>query len=164
MAKIYLGKIVSTHGIKGELKLLSDFDKKEKVYVKDFPLDIDDKIYKLTSFRPHKQYELILLDDFNNINDVLFLVGKSVYINSEDLDLKENEYLLSDLIEAKVLEDDECLGTVKEIIRSKQYEILRIKDGNKEFLVPLIDNYVEAFVKDKKIIYTKGARDLKNLL
>ena len=33
MTKVYVGKIVNTHGIKGELRLLSDFDYKERIFV-----------------------------------------------------------------------------------------------------------------------------------
>ena len=33
MEKVYIGKIVSTHGIKGELRILSDFPFKDKVFM-----------------------------------------------------------------------------------------------------------------------------------
>ena len=41
MKKIYVGKIVNTHGIKGELRILSDFDYKEKVFQVNNKLIID---------------------------------------------------------------------------------------------------------------------------
>ena len=44
MDKVYIGKIVSTHGIKGELKILSDFDYKSKVFVVGKKIIIDDDI------------------------------------------------------------------------------------------------------------------------
>ena len=43
MEYIYLGKIVNTHGIKGEIRILSDFRYKEKVFIKDFPIYIGKK-------------------------------------------------------------------------------------------------------------------------
>ena len=48
MNKIYIGKIVSTHGIKGELRILSDFQFKDKVFKVDNKLIIDDKEYTHT--------------------------------------------------------------------------------------------------------------------
>ena len=43
MEYIYLGKIVNTHGIKGEIRILSDFRYKEKVFIKYFPIYIGKK-------------------------------------------------------------------------------------------------------------------------
>ena len=40
MKYIYVGKIVNTHGIKGEIRILSDFLKKDLVFKKDFTLYI----------------------------------------------------------------------------------------------------------------------------
>ena len=45
MDNIYIGKIVSTHGIKGELRIISDFEYKDKVFVVGNKLIINDKEY-----------------------------------------------------------------------------------------------------------------------
>ena len=47
MDKVYIGKIVATHGIKGELRILSDFPFKEKVFVIGNKLIIDSKEYTI---------------------------------------------------------------------------------------------------------------------
>lgn len=160
MNRIYLGKFVSTHGIKGELKLVSDFDKRELVYQKGFSLYVGDVEYKILSTRPHKQYELVLLDGFDNINDVLFLVGASVYINRDDLMLDTQDYLLEDLIGATIKDGDLILGSVSEVLKSVNNNLIRVKNDAGEFLIPLIDNYVVSFDKDLKILYTKNAQSL----
>lgn len=159
MNKIYLGKFVSTHGIKGELKLVSDFEKKDKVYQKDFTLYINDTEYKIESSRPHKQYELIKLNGYDNINDVLFLVNSKVYIEKDDLNLDDNEYLLSDLINGKVIEGEEELGKITEVMLGPN-NIIRVKNDTTEFLIPLIDEYVIAFNQNEKVLYTKNAKNL----
>ena len=41
MKLVKIGKIVNTHGIKGELRLLSKFPYKDKVFIKDMPIYID---------------------------------------------------------------------------------------------------------------------------
>ena len=46
MDYIYLGTITSTHGIKGEVKIKSNFDKKDLVFKKDFTLYIGDDLKK----------------------------------------------------------------------------------------------------------------------
>ena len=51
MDKIYVGKIVNTHGIKGEIRILSDFQFKDKVFKKDKKLIIDNLEYIIRSYR-----------------------------------------------------------------------------------------------------------------
>ncbi len=160
MTKIYLGKIVSPHGIKGELKLLSNFDKLAKICKENFPIYINDKKYTLTSFRYHKQYLLISLNNYTNINEVLFLVNSDVYIEREDLELTTDEYLLEDLIGATVIEEDEKLGQISEIIMTKQYNLVRIINNQDNFLVPLISQYIISFDSANKILKTKNAKML----
>ena len=55
MKLIKIGKIVNTHGIKGEVRLLSKFPYKDKVFIKDMNIYIDKK-YKevISSYRKHK--------------------------------------------------------------------------------------------------------------
>ena len=159
MELLYIGRFVSTHGIKGELKLISDFDKKMKVYKENFSLYINDAEYKIDSCRPHKQYELIKLQGYDNINDVLFLVGSKVYIKKEDLNLEEDEYLLSELIGSTVMENAEILGEITDIMLGHT-DIIRVKNNNKEFLIPLIDEYVVRFDKKRKTLFTKNAKGL----
>ena len=79
MNKIYIGKVVNTHGIKGEIRILSNFEYKDKVFKVNNKLIIGDKTYEIKSHRIHKGYNMVTLDDYNNINDVLFLLKKEVY-------------------------------------------------------------------------------------
>ena len=72
--KVYVGKIVSTHGIKGEIRILSDFDYKEKVFKVGNKLIIENQDYTIKSYRKHKNYDMVTLNNYNNINDVLFLM------------------------------------------------------------------------------------------
>ena len=159
--EIYLGKIVNTHGIKGELKLLSDFDYLEKVLTPNFKLYIDNVEYFLTSFRYHQEYILIKINNWENINDVLFLKGKDVYINRTDLKLRYNEYLLQDLIGAKVLDNKTLIGQVTEILLGKKYNFIRINKNEKSFLVPLIAEYIVSFDSQKGELYLKNSSSLQ---
>ena len=79
MDKVYIGKIVNTHGIKGEVRILSDFLYKDKAFKVGTNIIIDEVTYKITSYRKHKQFDMVTLDGFNDINQVLFLMKKKVY-------------------------------------------------------------------------------------
>ena len=104
MDKIYIGKIVNTHGIKGELRIRSDFLYKDKVFVKGNSLIIDDKKYLIKTYRRHKTFDMVMLDEYNNINQVLFLVGKKVYFDKSLLILDDNEVLDSDLVNYNIVD------------------------------------------------------------
>ena len=83
MQKVYVGKVVGTHGIKGEIRIISDFQFKDKVFVVGNILVINDKDYVIRSYRKHKNFDMVTLNDYNDINEVLFLVSlasKSIYL------------------------------------------------------------------------------------
>ena len=87
MEFINIGKIVNTHGIKGELRILSDFRHKDKVFKvgMKFYVGKEKEEFTVNSYRFHKIFDMVTFVGFNNINDVLYLKGKNVFINKEDL-------------------------------------------------------------------------------
>lgn len=153
--KVYVGKIVSTHGIKGEIRILSDFDYKEKVFKVGNKLIIENKEYTIKSYRKHKNYDMVTLNDYNNINEVLFLMKKDVYFLKENLNLSSNEVLDEDLMTFTVLTNDNKKGIIKEIFYASQTnKIIRIQ-LDKEILIPMNSPMIEKIDKEKKEIYIK---------
>ena len=152
MNKIYIGKIVSTHGIKGELKIKSNFDFKDKVFKVDNKLIIDDKEYIITSYRVHKNFDMVTLDDYKDINEVLFLLKKDVYFDKDKLNLEDNEILDEDLIKYSVLTKDGKEGIIKEIfLASASNKILRVEFDH-EVLIPLSSPMIISIDKENKKI------------
>lgn len=152
MNKVYIGKIVNTHGIKGELRIISDFPYKDKVFNINNKLIIDDKEYIIKSYRVHKNYDMVTLDDYNDINQVLFLLKKKVYFDKDNLKLNDNEILDEDLIRYKVITKDGKYGTIKEIfMASPDNKILRI-ELDKEVLVPFNSPMIVKIDKEKEEI------------
>lgn len=159
MEKINFGKIVGVHGINGEVKVISDFERKDLVLKKDFSLYIDDKEYKIKQVRHHQNKELILFDNITSLNDLPDLRNKDIYIYRKDLDLKENEYLMQDLI-GYTLWDNEQLGTVIDIYLNKAGYLLKVKDI-KEYFVPFNDNFIKEVKMDEKKIIGQNVRGLR---
>lgn len=156
---IYIGKIVSTFGIKGELKVISDFEYCDKAYKVGNKVLINNIEHIISSIRYHKNYVLLKIDNLNNINDILKYVGFNIYIKRLDLNLSKDEFLYKDLINSEVVdEDDTKLGKIIEVVNGINV-LIKVK-GTKEFYIPLIDNYVKRFDLDKKILYTKNAKEL----
>ncbi len=150
---IKIGRVVSTHGIKGEIRILSDFLYKERVFVVGKDIYIDNVSYTIKSYRHHKNYEMVTLNDYNNINQVLFLMKKDVYFRKKDLKLKDDEVLDEELITFKVLTNEKKEGIIKEIfLASPTNKILRILLDKKEILIPYNSPQILKIDKDKKEI------------
>ena len=160
MELIRIGKIVNTHGIKGELRLLSRFPYKDKVFIKEMNIYIDKKNREvINTYRRHKNFEMITLVGYSNINDVLKYKGKNVYVNKDDIKL-DNNYLDEDLIGLSAYANDEYKGLVNNVERYDKMTLLVIVNGDKEYLIPyaLIDR---VDINDKKM-YIKNIEGLFN--
>ena len=149
MEYVYIGKIVNTHGIKGELRIISDFELKDRVFKKGFNLYIGKGYIKETinSYRSHKCFDMVLFEGYNNINEVLKYKYNKVYVKRTDLNLKENEYLISDLINMEAIFEDKSIGKVMSVINNNNYKLLDISG----ILIPLNKEFIED-IKDNKII------------
>lgn len=161
MELIQIGKIVNTHGIKGELRLLSKFPYKEAVFKKDMIIYINkDNKEVINTYRKHKNFDMITLTDYNNINEVLKYKGKYVYVNKEDISLDSNNYLDEEIIGLTVIYEKKERGIVKNIERYDKTTLLVIKDNNKEHLLPYNNNIIEKIDINNKKIYIKNIKGL----
>jgi len=161
MDLVYIGKIVNTHGIKGELRILSDFDKKDIIFKKGFTFYIGEARRKeiVASYRHHKCFEMVTFEGYDNINDVLKYKGMDVYINREDLNLSTNDYLLEDLIGLNIREDGETLGKVVEIVYNGSGTLL-VVEGTKKFYIPNNKEFIMKVDFEKQEIECKNAKGL----
>ena len=153
MQKVYVGKVVGTHGIKGEIRIISDFQFKDKVFVVGNSLVINDKDYVIRSYRKHKNFDMVTLNDYNDINEVLFLVRNKVYFDKEKLNLSNEEGLDDDLLEFKVIDKDGRVGKVVEVfLASPTNKIIRVM-FDKEYLIPVYSPMLKSVDKSNKCIY-----------
>ena len=161
MEKVCIGKIVNTHGIKGEIRILSDFEFKDKAFKVNTHVIIDDKEYKILTYRKHKNFDMITLEGFTNINDVLFLMKKKVYKDKNELNLNKDEILDEDLINYNVVDNSNNTGKIIEIFyASETNKILRVM-FDKEVLIPLSSPMIKEINSDKKEIKVELIEGMK---
>lgn len=158
---VYIGDIVNTHGIKGEIRIRSFFQKKDAIFKSNFFLYLgnEKKKVKIVQYRHHKDFEMVFLEGYTNINDVLAFKGTQVFINREDLKMQSQEYLYDDLLGFTVIEDNLEYGVVQLVINDTHNPLLYVV-GEKKFYIPLLGNYIKNVDLNCKKIYTTNGKSL----
>ncbi|NSL51206.1 ribosome maturation factor RimM [Calidifontibacillus erzurumensis] len=162
MPKYYnVGKIVNTHGVRGEVRILSSTDFPEERYKKGSLLFIEVGRnefveVKVASHRLHKNFHLLTFEGYDNINDVEKFKGKMLKIREDQLgELDENEFYYHEIIGCTVLtEEGVKLGEIKEILSPGANDVWVVKrQGEKDLLLPYIEDVVKRVdVENKKVI------------
>ena len=153
MEYIKIGKIVNTHGIKGELRIRSNFEYKDKIFKPGFVLYIGPGYVpeKIVTYRVHKEFDMVTFEGYDNINQVLNYLKLDVYINKDDLVLNDNEYILEELVGYKIIYNGEDYGTVEEIIYNNSNVLLAISYKN-HYYIPNNANFIKKVNGMKKEI------------
>lgn len=145
-----VGKIVNTHGIKGEVRVLSITDSPEIRYQKNAVLtwfkDGEAPIELVVrGHRQHKSFDLLMFEEYVFINDVEPLVGGTLKVSEEDLsELDENEFYLHEIIGLNVVDEEgSTIGKVKEVISTGANDVWIVQRKNKkDLLLPYIDEVI----------------------
>ena len=156
---IYFGYLTSTHGLKGELKLYTDFSLQKQVLTKGFTLYIHESPFEIHSIRFHQNHYLVSFEGLEDINFVENLRHQKVYIQKEDLSLKEDEVLLEELPGFKVKEGKELLGKVIQIVYNKGGVLLKVKNDG-IFYIPYRKEFILKIIAKDQTILVKQAKGL----
>ena len=148
MKKQYLdsGKIVGTHGIRGEVRIDPWCDSPEFLCAfKKLYLDNKGETFIEVKSRPHKNVTLSKIKGVDTIEQAEKLRGKIVYINRDDINLGEGVNFVQDLIglEVRDVDNDTVYGEISDVIRTGANDVYEITDSNnKKYLAPVIDEVV----------------------
>lgn len=158
-----VGKIVNTHGVKGEVRIVSTTDFADERYEKGNKLYIfkekqsEPVEVTVASHRRHKNFDLLTFEGYENVNDVEQYKNCEVKIPEEQLtDLEDGEFYFHEIIGCTVkTEDGVEVGTVKEILTPGANDVWVVKKGGKEVLIPYIDDVVQSIdIDEKEIVIT----------
>jgi len=165
MTKYYkVGKIVNTHGVRGEVRVITSSDFASERYSVGSTLYLfrehSDEAIPLVvkSHREHKNFDLLTFEGHPNINDVEKYKGGILKVRAEDRSSleSEDEFYYDQIIGCEVFtEEGEMLGKVKEILSPGANDVWVIQRAGKgkEILIPYIDEVVkEVHIEEKKII------------
>lgn len=145
-----LGKIVNTHGIKGEVRVQSITNEAKERYRPGSTLSIDlgpaaKEEVTVKSHRKHKNFDLLTFEGYESINDIEKYKGKMLQIERKELpELSEGLYYESDLLNLKVMnEAREEIGKLKEILFLPANDVWTVqRPGKKDLLLPVIESVI----------------------
>ena len=147
---IPVGRIIATHGIRGQMKLHSYSGNAESLSAACFvvlksPAGLL-RESALEGFKSNAGRFIIKLRDFDDIDKARPLVGSEVCLKRSQLpELEEDEYYWSDLIGLRVVtEDGTVLGTVADIFETGSSDIYVVRDGEREHLIPAIADVIKS--------------------
>lgn len=143
-----IGKIVSVHGLKGEVRVQPWCDSGE--FMKKFKtLYLDKKgerSINILSCRPHRNVVIVKIDGVDTVEKAQSMRNKVLFMDRKDAKLKDGQYFIQDLIDCKVVDaDDEekVYGTVTDVSETGANDVWHITDENKrEYLIPAIPSVV----------------------
>ena len=161
----YVGKIVKTHGLKGEVTLRIDneqFDDIEELNY--FMLDVNEQLipYFIEDIAYHSNKAFVLFQDLKTLEVASQLVGKSAYLPLELLPEKTgNDFYSHEVVDYLVVDEEKGeLGKVNEIIEYPTQSIIQIIRDGKEILIPIHDDIIKDVNRDGKKIYISAPSGL----
>ena len=159
MMRLKVGKIVNTHSLKGEVKVISSTDFEEERFKKGSKLLITrgNQLIReviVESYRNHKNFLLVKFEGIDSVEEAEKLKNLQIKIDSDEVgELEENEFYFHEIIGCQVFdENDRNLGEIIDILTPGANDVWVIKgEEGKEILIP----YIEDVVKQIDIINKK---------
>ena len=132
------GEIVTTHGVKGEVKVLPWVDSPDILCEFD-RCRIDGREYDMESVRIQKTCNLVKLKGVDTMEAAQALRGKTVELYREDID--DEVIFAAELIGVEVFCDGELLGKITDVLDYPGNSVYVVK-GEHEYMIPAVKQYV----------------------
>lgn len=148
------GKIVNTHGVKGEVKIQPWADSAE--FLLGFELlYIDGKPVRLLSGRVHKQNLIAVLDGIEDVAAAMRVKGKTVYIDRNEAKLPKGSFFIQDIIGAEVRDEKgNILGKLADVLDMPAGNVYVVQ-GEKQMLIPAVPEFIVSTDADEGIIIAR---------
>lgn len=158
MEFLEVGKIINTHGLRGDVKIVTwtdypeDFEEIDKVYIRR---KTGDEILTITNIKYQKNNIIVKFKEIADINEAEKYKNLVVWADREDLpQLPEGAHYIADLIGLDVVDEDgNLVGKLVDVFNTGANDIYDVKrDGKKNLLLPVIDEVVKDIDLDAKKI------------
>jgi len=135
---IEAGEIVTTHGVRGEVKVLPWIDSPEDLC--DFDrCRIDGKEYEMESVRVQKSCNLVKLSGIDTMEAAQAMRGKVIELYREDID--DEVIFAAELIGVEVYADGVCIGKIRDVLDYPGNSVYVVK-GEFEYMIPAVKHFI----------------------
>ena len=135
---IEAGEIVTTHGVRGEVKVLSWLESPEILCEFD-RCRISGREYVMDSVRVQKTCNLVKLRGVDTMEDAQKLRGKTMELYREDI--SDELIFASELVDVEVYADGACIGKIKEVLDYPGNSVYVVQ-GEREYLIPAVKEFI----------------------
>lgn len=135
---IEAGEIVTTHGVRGEVKVLSWLDSPEMLCEFD-RCRISGREYVMDSVRVQKTCNLVKLRGVDTMEDAQKFRGKTMELYREDI--SDELIFASELVDVEVYADGACIGKIKEVLDYPGNSVYVVQ-GGREYLIPAVKEFI----------------------
>ena len=135
------GKIVNTHGIKGEVKIENWTDSAE--FLRRFKhLYIDGASRKVISARVHNGFVIARLEGVEDVNGAMVLKNKVVSIDRNEAALTKGTFFIQDILGASVVDESGAeLGKLTDVLEMPAHNVY-VVTGEREILIPAVPQFI----------------------
>ena len=136
-----IGKIVNTHGVRGEVKVQPWADSPD--FLLDFKtLWLDGQPLRVRSARVHKGMVILALEGVEDVSAAMALKNRVLHIRREDARLPQGSFFLQDILGAKVVtEQGEELGELADVLDMPGSPVYVVR-GAREILIPAVPEFI----------------------
>ena len=135
---IEAGEIVTTHGVRGEVKVLSWLDSPEMLCEFD-RCRISGREYVMDSVRVQKTCNLVKLRGVDTMEDAQKLRGKTMELYREDI--SDELIFAAELVDVEVYADGACIGKIKKVLDYPGNSVYVVQ-GEREYLIPAVKEFI----------------------
>ena len=135
---IEAGEIVTTHGVRGEVKVLSWLDSPEMLCEFD-RCRIEGREYAMDAVRVQKTCNLVKLRGVDTMEDAQKLRGKTMELYRDDI--PDELIFASELVDMEVYADGACIGKIKEVLDYPGNSVYVVQ-GEREYLIPAVKEFI----------------------
>ncbi|MCI8348275.1 MAG: 16S rRNA processing protein RimM [Firmicutes bacterium] len=156
MEKIKIGKIVNAVALKGEVKVYSYSDYKERFEEIDRVILSDGREFKIENVRYQKNMAIIKFKGVDDRNGAEALKEKEVFITEEDLrELPDDTFYIRDLIGCKVCDSESgmTIGVVSDVLQNTAQDIYQVDlEKGGQVLIPAVKEFIKSVDIDEKVV------------
>ena len=155
-----IGKLVATHGFKGEILLVHELGKKtslkglKAIFMEEHKRSFLPWFIQYTRIRNEKEIYL-KLEGIDTKESAVPILQKEVWLTEEDFQKYAAKQATVHLLGYEVIDQERSLGNILELIEQPHQLLCRLEINGKEVLIPLHENSLKKIDRKKKQIFVE---------